>query len=226
MMKSKQLFIGLISEGSTDTRFLYYVIDRTIKELTFKFGGSVETYLEELKKDSGKSFVEQVIDASINYQQENHINFLLVHCDADNSSDNDVIINKFKPLFSKIKEINDDSFCKEIIPIIPIQMIESWMLADFELFADEISTTKNKTELKLNGDPETFTDPKSKIKQALKIINDERPKKRRKELQISDLYQIIGQKIEIEKLRSLESFEKFYINLTKTLESLHFIHTR
>ena len=53
MMKSKQLFIGLISEGTTDTRFLYYVIDRTIKELIFSFGGSIEIYIEELKKYSG-----------------------------------------------------------------------------------------------------------------------------------------------------------------------------
>ena len=33
MMRSKQLFVGLISEGTTDTRFLYSVIDRTINEL-------------------------------------------------------------------------------------------------------------------------------------------------------------------------------------------------
>ena len=223
MMRSKQLFVGLISEGTTDTRFLYSVIDRTINELIFRFGDSVEIYIEELKKDSGKSFVEQVIDANINYQKENYINLLLVHSDADNQDDSIVQKNKFNPLFEKL-EIHPELFCKEIVPIIPVYMIEAWMLADFDLFADEISTTKSKTELKLNGHPESFTDPKNKIKQALNIINNERPKKRRKELQISDLYQIIGQKIEIEKLKSLKSFEKFYNNLTMTLEKLHFIH--
>ena len=102
-MKSKQLFIGLISEGTTDTRFLYYVIDRTIKELIFSFGGSIEIYIEELKKDSGKSFVEQVIDANINYQKENYINLLLVHSDADNQDDSIVQKNKFNPLFEKLE---------------------------------------------------------------------------------------------------------------------------
>ena len=225
MMRSKQLFVGLISEGTTDTRFLYSVIDRTINELIFRFGDSVEIYMEELKKDSGKSFVEQIIDASINYQKENHINFLLVHSDADYLDDSIVQKNKFNPLYKGV-EINSDLFCKDIVPIIPVYMIEAWMLADFDLFVDEISTSKSKTELQLNGHPESFTNPKEKIKKALNIINDERPKKRRKELQISDLYQIIGQKIEIEKLKSLKSFEKFYNNLIETLENLHFIHTR
>ena len=223
MMRSKQLFVGLISEGTTDTRFLYSVIDRTINELIFRFGDSVEIYIEELKKDSGKSFVEQIIDASINYQKENHINFLLVHSDADYLDDSIVQKNKFNPLYKGV-EINSDLFCKDIVPIIPVYMIEAWMLADFDLFVDEISTSKSKTELQLNGHPESFTNPKEKIKKALNIINDERPKKRRKELKISDLYQIIGQKIEIEKLKSLKSFEKFYNNLTMTLEKLHFIH--
>jgi hypothetical protein len=34
-----------------------------------------EIYIEELKKDSGKSFVEQIIDASINYQKETTLIF-------------------------------------------------------------------------------------------------------------------------------------------------------
>ena len=54
-MKSKQLFIGLISEGTTDTRFLYYVIDRTIKELIFSFGGSIEIYINTSLKTSSRN---------------------------------------------------------------------------------------------------------------------------------------------------------------------------
>ncbi|SEW32685.1 protein of unknown function [Chryseobacterium wanjuense] len=222
-MSNKQLFIGLISEGSTDTRFLFSVVDRTIKQLVYDFGSNVEIYIEELKKDSGKKFIKQIIDANLAYQKENFINILLVHCDADNKDDSKVLKEKYIPLIENIKS-NKDIICKEIIPVIPIYMIESWMLADIDLFLDEISTHKTKSELGINGNPESFTNPKNKIKEALQIINQEKPKKRRKDLQISDLYQIIGQKIEIEKLIELNSFKNFYNQISDSLAKLKFIY--
>ncbi|WP_029294339.1 DUF4276 family protein [Chryseobacterium hispalense] len=224
-MNNKQIFIGLISEGSTDTRFLFSVIDRAIKQIIFDFGGVIEISIEELKKDFGKSFSNQVIDANLNYQKESFINILLVHSDADHKDDSKVLKEKFTPLFESIKS-NDKLICKEIVPVIPVQMIESWMLADIDLFLDEISTDKTKTELGLNGNPETFTNPKNKIKEALQIINQEKPKKRRKDLQISDLYQIIGQKIEIDELLKLNSFSKFYDQISESLQKLKYINKK
>lgn len=224
-MSNKQLFIGLISEGSTDTRFLFSVIDRTIKQIIFDFGGITEINIDELKKDSGKSFSNQVIDANLNYQKESFINILLVHSDADYKDDSKVLKEKFIPLFENI-QLNDDLLCKEIVPVIPVYMIESWMLADIDLFLDEISTYKTKTELGLNGNPETFTNPKIKIKEALQIINQEKPKKRRKDLQISDLYQIIGQKVEIDKLMNLSSFHRFYNQISESLQNLKYINKK
>lgn len=93
-MSNKQIYIGLISEGSTDTRFLFSVIDRTIKQIIFDFGGVIEISIEELKKDFGKSFLNQVIDANLNYQKESFINILLVHSDADHKDDSKVFKRK------------------------------------------------------------------------------------------------------------------------------------
>ncbi|HBV15130.1 DUF4276 family protein [Chryseobacterium carnipullorum] len=222
-MNNKQLFIGLISEGTTDTRFLFSVVERTIEQIVFNFGDATEIYIEELKKDSGKSFVNQIIDANVIYHKENFINILLVHNDADYEDDSRVLQNKYSPLIQSI-ESNNDVICKEIVPIIPVYMIEAWMLADTDLLLDEISTNKTKAELGINGNPESFTNPKNKIKEALQIINQQKPKKRRKDLQINDLYQIIGQKIEIEKLLELNSFIKFYTQITDSLIKLKFIH--
>lgn len=224
-MNNKQLFIGLISEGTTDTRFLFSVVERTVEQLVFNFGGSTEIYIEELKKDSGKKFVNQIVDANLSHQKENFINILLVHSDADYKDDSKVLDEKFFPLLEEIKA-NDEVLCKEIVPVIPVHRIESWMLADIDLFLDEISTNKTKTELGLNGNSETFTNPKNKIKEALQIINQEKPKKRRKDLQISDLYQIIGQKIEIDKLIQLNSFSKFYRQISDSLQKLKYINKK
>ena len=103
-------------------------------------------------------------------------------------------------------------------------MIEAWMLADFNLFKSEVSTDKTKSQLNLSGNPEQFSDPKRKIIEALKIVKDELPKKRRKELKINDLYQIMGQKIEIYHLNTLQSFLEFYKNLFEVLKKMNLIN--
>ncbi|WP_426477717.1 DUF4276 family protein [Chryseobacterium sp. CBSDS_008] len=225
-MRGNQLFIGLISEGSTDNRFLFSVIKRTIDEIIFEYGGATEIYIEEIKKDVGKPFIKQIIDANKNYHKESFINILLIHNDSDYQDDSRVLSDKFLPLMNEIKLVADELVCKEIIPIIPIYMIEAWMLADIDLFLNEISSNKDKSELKLNGDPESFKDPKEKIKKALQIINQEKPKKRRKDLQINELYQLIGQKVEISKLLNLNSFKKFHDNLCDSLNKFNFIYKR
>lgn len=225
-MKSNQLFIGLISEGSTDNRFLFSILKRAVDEIIFEYGGITEIYIEEIKKDIGKPFVTQIIDANKNYHKENFINILLIHNDSDYQDDSEVLRDKFSPLMNEINLIEDGLICKEVIPIIPVYMIEAWMLADIDLFLDEISSNKDKSVLKLNGNPESFTNPKERIKNALRVINQEKPKKRRKDLQINELYQLIGQKIEINKLLNLTSFKKFHEHLIDSLDKLKFIHKR
>lgn len=221
---SKQLFLGLISEGNTDNRFLVSVIERTIHQIIFDYGDFVVIEIDLLRKETGKAFVEQIIDANKSYHEEKFANLLLIHVDADHNDIDPVYQNKIVPLLKEIDKENNDDLCKNIVPIIPVYMIEAWMLADFELFQDEVSTNKSKTELNLNKSPEEYTDPKQSIESALNIINQERPKKRRHDLKINDLYQIIGQKIEIDKLNNLPSYKKFYENISEKLTELNFIN--
>ncbi len=103
-------------------------------------------------------------------------------------------------------------------------MTEAWMLADFNLFKDEIKTDKSKSQLNLSGNPETFTDPKKRIIDALYIVNSELPKKRRNDLKIGDLYQIIGQKLDIQKLLKLKSYEVFYKKTFEILKKINLIN--
>ncbi|WP_278555196.1 DUF4276 family protein [Elizabethkingia bruuniana] len=220
---SRQLFLGLISEGSTDNRFLISVIERTVHEIIMSYGDSVTIEIAILKKESGKPFIEQVIEANKTYHKENFINLLLIHVDADDSNDLHVCKTKIDPLLEKISQESDD-LCKDLVPIIPVYMTESWMLADFELFRDEISTEKSKTELGLNKKPEDYNDPKLSIELALRVINDVKPKKRRHDLKIKDLYQIIGQKVELDKLKILPSYMKFYREILIKLAELNFIN--
>lgn len=219
---SYQLFLGYTFEGITDKVFYKSIIEKTISDILCSYSNKdVEIILTPFNKN-GESFVEQSINSIKKGYIENSTDIFYIHADADDSTKDNVIKNKFEPLFKEASYIEEIKKCK-IIPIIPVYMTESWMLADFDLFKKEIFTTKTKAQLNLSGNPEHFTDPKLKIIEALRITNSELPKKRRKDLTISDLYQIIGQKVEISKLMTLNSFKEFYISSFEFLKQLNLI---
>ncbi|SHF33983.1 DUF4276 family protein [Chryseobacterium vrystaatense] len=219
---SYQLFLGYTFEGTTDKTFLKSIIERTISNILCLYSNKdVEIVLIPFKKD-GEGFVEQSINSIRKGYIDNSTDIFYIHSDSDDSTNSTVIKYKFEPLYKEVSEIDEIKGCN-IIPIIPVYMTESWLLADFDLLKKEISTNKTKAQLNLTGNPEEFTDPKLKIIEALRTTNSELPKKRRKDLNISDLYQIIGQKIEINKLMSLASFKEFYINTFEVLKQLNLI---
>ena len=80
-----------------------------------------------------------------------------------------------------------------------------------------ICTNKTEVELNINGNPESFTNPKVKIEEAIRIGRALFQKKRRESLRISDLYSYLGQKISVEKLRNLSSFIDFEKNVRTAL---------
>lgn len=220
---SYQLFLAYTTEGSTDIRFLSKILERTITDILFLYGNKdTEIILKSYPKD-GDNFVDQMINVFNNCFIENSSEILFIHADADDISPDKTIEFKFNPLRNKLNGIDvlkDFNF----IEIIPVHMTESWMLADLDLFRNEIKTIKSKSQLNLSGNPETFTDPKKRINDALNIVNSELPKKRRGDLKINDLYQIIGQKLEIRQLLKLKSYETFYSNTFEILKKIHLIN--
>ena len=222
---SYQLFLGFTYEGSTDERFLVGIIERTIADLIFQYGNKdVELLLIPIK-GKGENFVSQSLQSIKKGFIDNSTDLFFIHCDADDKSTDDVIKYKFEKLYEELQKNNELIECK-VIPIIPVFMSESWMLADFDLFKNEIFTNKTKAQLNISGNPENISNPKLRIIEALHIVNKELPKKRRKELEISDLYQILGQKIPLNKLLTLNSFKDFYFLTFNSLKELKLIdHT-
>ncbi|MCU0448492.1 MAG: hypothetical protein MUC97_01440 [Bernardetiaceae bacterium] len=58
---------------------------------------------------------------------------------------------------------------------------------------------------------------------ANRLAQAHRPKRRRDELQIEDLYTAIGQQLQLEKLGKLTSFQDFAQNLRAALRQLNFL---
>ena len=99
----KQLFIGLIAEGTTDIRFLKSVIFKSIQELSWQCDNQVEIFdIREISAE-GDSFVEKMLNASKCAWQEYGISALCIHADSDARSLDAVMQSKFEPFFSDLE---------------------------------------------------------------------------------------------------------------------------
>ena len=101
-------------------------------------------------------------------------------------------------------------------------MIEAWVMADTSLLKDEIGTNLSDAELGLDRDPESVANPKALINCAISIAQEALPKKRR-DLTINDLYDIIGGKIHLDILNRLSSYLAFKESVRASLRALHYL---
>jgi hypothetical protein len=206
---SKQIIIAVATEGTTDIRFLESIIQRTFEKIAFECSDLVEVFdpifLEKVPgsiAEKARKYASQALDTGAM--------ILCLHVDADAQTDETAFASLIQPAFEAIahrkeyQELHDT-----LIAIVPVQMTEAWMLADKELLKKELGTKKNYDELGINKPPESFSDPKQAIEQAIQVAKQELSKRRRYKLKIGDLYQPLGQKVDLHYLESLPSYQKF-----------------
>lgn len=134
---------------------------------------------------------------------------MCLHLDADAPSDEEVFNRKIIPLLSYMESLTDPDICHNILPLLPVQMTEAWMLADLSLLKVEIGTQMSDQELGLSRAAESIADPKRTIEEAIRTARANLGRRRRKDLSISDLYAPLGSQISIEMLEHLASYRKF-----------------
>lgn len=221
-MAARQVFVGFTTEGTTDVRFLEKIIERSFEEIAYECQGDVEPVVWPLvvaKKNL--SFREYTLKAAQQGVDEIGMMVLCIHSDADDVTNQNVLVNKIVPARDLINTQDDNSTCKILVPVIPVRMMEAWMLADTDLLKKEIGTSKTDNELKINKSPETIADPKATIEEAIRIARLEKTKRKRKELKIGDLYLPIGQKVSIDKLAKLQSYKQFQDDIRQAYRELH-----
>jgi hypothetical protein len=155
---SNFILAGLFTEGTTDDRFLLSVLERTLEDVAFDCTGDIETRVEAIsinKKDL--SFNDQVLEASKEAFEKFGILLLFVHTDADDVNDEVIFKSKILPAQKLLLEQDVDSYCIHMIPVVPVQMTESWMIADRNLLKSEIGIVKTDAELGINQNPESLT---------------------------------------------------------------------
>lgn len=220
-----QITVGINAEGPTDIRFMKSIIKRTFDEIAFECDKDIEILnINEIRVAKGK-FVETMLEASRKGVEKYSISILCIHADADGKDIGQVIDYSFTPFLRSLSLQDDSEYCKVIIPIIPIRMMEAWMLADKELLKKKINALDLQDSLLgIHKKPETYSNPKAIVEEAIRIANAGKTKRRRYEIGIAELYEDIGLSIGLEALRQLPSFRHFEDGVRKAFKQLNYLH--
>lgn len=220
-----QLVIGLNTEGPTDVRFLTDIIKRTFDEIAFECPKDIEIldiqYIA-VKKDG---FVPMIMEASKKGVEDFGISILCVHRDADDKKVDDVMTYSFRPLLENLEDKDEAVYCKIIIPVIPVRMMEAWMLADTQLLKDFIDASKmSDHDLGIERNPESYADSKAVIEEAIRKASVGKTKRKREIVGIAELYEQIGKNVRLESLRRLPSFCWFEEQVRLAFCRLHYLY--
>ena len=218
---TRQIFVLITTEGQTDLRFLDNIVKSAFEAVAYECEKelSISTFIFGTK-DKEASFADYV-ERKAREAITQGATTIAVHSDADKNSYDERLEYNFLPVFKKLENLGEDECCKLITPIIPVRMTEAWMLADTELLKQELGTELSDAELGLDGDPEKMANPKERIVSAIKTAKEHsRHKSPVKDVDISELYEILGQKLSIDKLSKLYSYRRFLDEIRSTYKSL------
>jgi hypothetical protein len=217
-----KLVLGLYVEGSTDRRFLQPIIERIATEILAKNNrGDVwdDTIILPIEPTVRKreSQAQKILAAAI---EACGCYLLIIHADADGPTAAEARKNRFNPGLELVRQAGGN-VCQDILPIVPIQEIEAWLLADKEALLKVLETNKNVAEL---GIPpirkiESTAQPKERLEGIIRIANQFR----RYHIDRDDLYEPLGETVRLEKLAGLSAYQQFISDLTDVLINLGII---
>lgn len=222
----KTLVIALYAEGRTDERFLPILVQRTAESILIKKAESPVDVLEPLiiEPDHDVSKREDKILSVAKKAAGYHA--IIIHADADHPDRNRAFEERFQPGYEQVKRIRQiEQVCENLLPLIPVQMIEAWMLADVEALRNIIGTNLTAEQLDLPTRTHTIednTNPKQTLQAALKKAQLNRPKRRRS-IDWEDLHTSLAKQINLEKLINLPSYKQFVNDLTDLLTQLRLL---
>ena len=216
----KQLAMALFAEGSADHQFIRIVAQRTAERILNQYSSMLVDVLDPhiVERSQGRQ-ASKILDAAY---ASYGFHLLLVHADADARTRDAALADRIEPGRQLVLLASKDGekVCDSVVPVIPIQMTEAWMMADSDALIAVIGTQASQTDLELPSRPlqvESLADPKLKLRDVLGIAQSRRPRRRRRELKISDLYEPLARMVRLDRLKLVPAYLRFHEDLTQAL---------
>ncbi|MGI4875735.1 MAG: hypothetical protein ACRYFX_31650 [Janthinobacterium lividum] len=214
--------IGFYAEGTSDYRFLYSIIQRTFEDVAMECKSEIEVHPLEILTTTVSGFTDEAIAVSRQAEAQG-ILVVCLHADADARTDVATFERKINPALTAVRAA-EPAGCTTLVAVVPVQMMEAWILADKELLKDALGTTSSDHDLGLERAPEAYADPKEAIEEAIRRAFEHRPHRHRKQVTLGGLYQPLGQKIALSRLAALPSYQKFREGVRQAFRQLNYLH--
>lgn len=217
-----RLSLALFYEGDTDARFLPPVITRTTRNILHKYKrDDIKVPPLLLIKDNKTKRDVAILQAA---QAARECHALIIHADADDADASNARCQRFDPGANLARQA-EKALCRELLPIIPIQAIEAWMMADYQLLIEEVGTSMSAQEFGIPDKArqvEKIAKPKERLLEAVRRAYKSRSKRRR-DINIDFLYEPLGEYISLDRLNHVPSYQQFVQDLTTTLQTLNIL---
>jgi hypothetical protein len=215
-----KLYIAFCGEGPTDGRLFRNLTEELVQRILLENNLTTELSWSRIKKPSGSS-EESLLQAASQAKEQD---ILIFHRDADCSSRDECLKNHFNSGLQKIQAEDISNRVKRIIPAIPIQESEAWMLCDKALLKKLLETNLTDQQLELTYQVkrvESIRDPKQVIQRAITIHREQLPARKRKlAVNLPDMYERFSTEVSIDKLMQLPSFGTYEYDLRTAVKAI------
>ena len=209
------LLTGFTGEGDTDRRFLSPILRRTMEEVLFDGDQQIDVYEPTwLGVGKGPTIAERGEKA---YQDK--LMLFVVHADADAPNNRRALVERLNPAIDALLQEGITEL--PIIPLIPVQETEAWLLADRDRLREALDTDLTNQQLDLHGDPERYADPKAKLQEVVRRANEGRGT--HTEIELSALYDTLGESCRFDTLGRLPSYQRFRDSLVGGLRRIGYL---
>ncbi|MFP4394514.1 MAG: DUF4276 family protein [Anaerolineales bacterium] len=218
----KQLVLALYAEGSTDERFLPRIIQRTAEHLLARYGVEIlDPHVVNGDIHSRATLQEQIVAAA---KETRGYHILIVHQDADAPDQERALQERIQPGLDLAQQ-EPEHYQQDIVPLIPVRMIEAWMLADPVALCQAIPSCPTPDELNLPHKPEQvehISDPKAELARITRIYQTRRRRSRSRSY-LAKIQERLADEIAIERLKRVPAYQTFEQKFAQVLHELHFL---
>jgi hypothetical protein len=188
------LMSALIAEGSSDDRFLPFLLRRCLEDVCADdFSEMVDVERVTVLRERMRPLaVPDIVD--LVRRNENTFHLVFVHRDQDGNTD-----RVRREWIDPLTEAWGGRRPERLIPVVPVRKTEAWVLADGDALRGVLGINWSDVQLGVPGraaDVERIPDPKVPIREIVRRLN--RP--------IEDFYEELAESISLERLCGIPSF--------------------
>ena len=219
----RYISLAMFAEGPSDHVFLQRLIYRVVHEQAFNVSTEpveiAETFVRPARLVSLPAQRHERVAALFQTAiSEGAVTLLFVHADADGDADI-TFEQRIEPVRRAIARIAPNGF--QFIALVPVQMTETWALADPDALRAEWGTTIPPEDLGLPPTRrlEALDQPKEVLRQARRVAIG----RRRRSRQSVDNLGIppgLGERVNLDNLRLLPAFRRFEEDVMNALNAL------